>query len=155
GPRPPPKNLIDLGPRDVLVIDEAGMVDSRTMARVIQEVHPRGAKLVLNGDPGQLPAIGAGAAFRALAERVGYAEIASVYRQREQWQRDATMALSKGRVWEALDAYHANGRITFTDDVVATRAALVADYLKDWAENPDKTRVALAYRNADVDALNA
>src|SRR5579883_3506212 len=155
GPKPPPRNLITLTEKSVLVIDEAGMVDSRTMARLVDEVDRRGAKLVLVGDPGQLPAIQSGAAFRAISERVGYAEIATVYRQREQWQRDATMALSKGRVAEALDAYQSAGRITFTDDLADARAALVADYLKDWADGPDRTRAALAYRNADVDAMNS
>ncbi len=155
GPKPPPRNLITLTEKSVLVIDEAGMVDSRTMARLVEEVDRRGAKLVLVGDPGQLPAIQSGAAFRAMSERVGYVEIATVYRQREQWQRDATMALSKGRVGDALDAYSGAGRVTFTDDLASARGALVADYLKDWADRPNLTRAALAYRNADVDALNA
>ena len=64
-----------LGPRDVLVLDEAGMVGSRQMARVLAAVHAAGAKLVLVGDAEQLQAIEAGAAFRAIAERVGAVEI--------------------------------------------------------------------------------
>src|ERR1044071_8682672 len=69
--------------RDVLVIDEAVMV----------------------GDPQQLQAIEAGAAFRSIYERHGGAEIGEVRRQRENWQRDATRDLANGKTGHALDAY--------------------------------------------------
>src|SRR3546814_6064904 len=79
-----------LGPRDVLVIDEAGMIGTRQMERVLSEAERAGAKVVLVGDPEQLQAIEAGAAFRSLAERHGAAEISEVRRQHEDWQKDAT-----------------------------------------------------------------
>jgi ATP-dependent exoDNAse (exonuclease V) alpha subunit len=66
--------------RDVLVLDEAGMVGSRQMQRVLEHAQGTGAKVVLVGDPEQLQAIEAGAAFRALAERHGAAEISEVRR---------------------------------------------------------------------------
>ncbi len=153
--RPPPRNLVNLTARSVLVIDEAGMVDSRTMAALVQEVHDRGAKLVLIGDPEQLPAIGAGASFRAIVERTGYGEIGTVYRQNDHWQRDATMALARGEIARALDAYAQNGRIAFTDTLPQARERLVADYLQAAAERPGARLLALAYRNADINALNA
>ena len=61
----------ELGTRDVLVIDEAGMVSSQQLASFIGEAERAGAKIVLVGDPEQLQPIQAGAAFRAVAERVG------------------------------------------------------------------------------------
>src|SRR3954462_3589377 len=64
-----------LGQGDVLVVDEAGMVSSEQMARVVAAVERDGAKLVLVGDPEQLQPIQAGAAFRAIAERTGYVEL--------------------------------------------------------------------------------
>src|SRR3546814_1520595 len=67
-----------LGPRDVLVIDEAGMIGTRQMERVLSEAERAGAKVVLVGDAEQLQAIEAGAAFRALAGRHGAAEINEV-----------------------------------------------------------------------------
>ncbi len=51
------------------------MVGSRQMERVLSAVRAAGAKVVLVGDPEQLQAIEAGAAFRAVAERVGAVEI--------------------------------------------------------------------------------
>ena len=85
-----------LDERSIRVIDEAGMIGTRQMERVISEAEKRGAKVVLVGDPEQLQAIEAGAAFRALAERHGSVEITQVRRQREDWQRDATRHLAIG-----------------------------------------------------------
>src|SRR3546814_4071441 len=73
-----------LGPRDVLVIDEAGMIGTRQMERVLSEAERAGAKVVLVGDPEQLQANEAGAAFRSLAERHGAAEISAERRQHEE-----------------------------------------------------------------------
>ena len=77
---------------DVLVVDEAGLIGSRQMERVLAAVRNAGAKIVLVGDPEQLQAIEAGAAFRAIAERVGVAEITEVRRQRAAWQQEAVGA---------------------------------------------------------------
>ena len=80
--------------RDVLVIDEAGMVGTRQLERVLSHAADAGAKVVLVGDPQQLQSIEAGAAFRSIHERHGGAEIGEVRRQREDWQRDATRDLA-------------------------------------------------------------
>jgi ATP-dependent exoDNAse (exonuclease V) alpha subunit len=89
----------------VLVVDEAGMIGTRQMERVLSHARDAGAKVVLVGDPEQLQAIEAGAAFRSIAERHGAAEITEVRRQREDWQKDATRALATGRTAEAIHAY--------------------------------------------------
>ena len=72
-----------LAPRDVLVIDEAGMIGSRQMERVLSAARDAASKVVLVGDPEQLQAIEAGAAFRSIAERHGAVEITEIPRQRE------------------------------------------------------------------------
>jgi ATP-dependent exoDNAse (exonuclease V) alpha subunit len=56
--------------RSVLVIDEAGMVPTRALAEIVEHVERAGAKLVLVGDDRQLPEIGAGGTFGALARRL-------------------------------------------------------------------------------------
>ena len=60
-----------LDDRTVFVLDEAGMVSSRQMAYFVEVIVKTGAKLVLVGDPEQLQPIEAGAAFRAIVDRVG------------------------------------------------------------------------------------
>ena len=97
--------------RDVLVIDEAGMVGTRQLERVLSHAAEAGAKVVLVGDPQQLQAIEAGAAFRSIHERHGGTEIGEVRRQREDWQRDATRDLATGRTGDAIQAYDSHGMV--------------------------------------------
>ncbi len=63
-----------------------------------------GSKVALVGDPEQLQAIEAGAAFRSVAERYGAAEIAEIRRQREGWQQDATETIATGPTAASIDA---------------------------------------------------
>src|SRR5215468_11033022 len=91
-------------PRDVPVIDEAGMVGTRQMERVLSHAAEAGAKVVLSGDPQQLQSIEAGAAFRSLHDRHGGAAINEVRRQRAYWQLDATRDLATGRTGTAIHA---------------------------------------------------
>ncbi|MGH7187568.1 MAG: Ti-type conjugative transfer relaxase TraA [Acetobacteraceae bacterium] len=144
-----------LGGRDVLVVDEAGMVGSRQMERVLSQAQEAGAKVVLIGDPEQLQAIEAGAAFRALFERHGAAEITEVRRQREDWQREATRDLATGRTEKALERYEAAGMV---QEGAGTRAeasaALVAGWEAAREAHPEKSRIILAYTRADVAELN-
>ena len=97
--------------RDVLVIDEAGMVGTRQLERVLSHAADAGAKVVLVGDPQQLQSIEAGAAFPSIHERHGGAEIGEVRRQRDDWQRDATRDLANGKTGHALEAYRSHGMV--------------------------------------------
>ena len=140
--------------KDVLVIDEAGMIGSRQMERVLSAARAAGAKVVLIGDPEQLQAIEAGAAFRALAERHGAAEITTVRRQHEPWQRDATRELATGRTEQALERYAAAGMVLASDTRGEARAALVAGWDEARRERPEESRIILAYTRDDVRDLN-
>lgn len=72
------------------------MVASKQMAGFVDAVVRSGAKIVLVGDPEQLQPIEAGAAFRAIVDRIGYAELETIYRQREDWMRKASLDLARG-----------------------------------------------------------
>lgn len=139
---------------DVFVIDEAGMVGSRQLARFVSEAEARGAKIVLVGDHEQLQAIGAGAPFRAITEEIGYAELSQIRRQRVEWQRDASVAFATHRTAEGLSAYRDRGNISFAETGEDARGQIVRDYLADAQERPDGTRIAMAHRRADVRAIN-
>jgi Ti-type conjugative transfer relaxase TraA len=140
--------------RDVLVVDEAGMVGSRQMERVLSHAREAGAKVVLVGDPEQLQAIEAGAAFRVLAERHGAAEIGAVRRQREGWQREATRELATGRTGVALGRYEAAGMVQGHATQDEARAALVAGWAAERHQSPRQSQVILAYTRVDVAELN-
>lgn len=143
-----------LGSRDVLVIDEAGMIGTRQMERVLSHAQQAGAKVVMVGDPEQLQAIEAGAAFRSLAERHGAAEIGEIRRQREEWQRDATRALATGRTGEAVHAYDQHGMVQAADTRELARAELIDTWDAQRRADPDKSRIILTHTNAEVRDLN-
>ncbi|TRA87554.1 Ti-type conjugative transfer relaxase TraA [Rhizobium rhizogenes] len=144
-----------IGRGDVFVIDEAGMVGSRQLARFIGEAEERGAKIVLVGDHEQLQAIGAGAPFRAIAEQIGHVELSNIRRQRHDWQRQASVAFATHKTAEGLAAYRDHGDIHFAESREEAMAQIVRDYLADSEKPADGTRVAMAHRRADVRALNA
>ena len=143
-----------LGPRDVLVVDEAGMIGSRQMERVLSQARDAGAKVVMVGDPEQLQAIEAGAAFRSVTERHGAAEITEIRRQREDWQRDATRALATGRTGEAIHAYDQGGMVHAADTREQARAELVDGWDRARQAEPGKSRIILTHTNAEVQSLN-
>ena len=144
----------ELTSRDVLVIDEAGMIGSRQMERVLSAAQTAGAKVVWVGDAEQLQAIEAGAAFRALTERHGAAEITKIRRQQEGWQRDATRELATGRTAEALERYEAAGMVHAHETRDAARAALVQGWDEVRRTRPEASQVILAHTRADVAELN-
>ncbi|GAA0573758.1 Ti-type conjugative transfer relaxase TraA [Rhizomicrobium electricum] len=138
----------------VLVIDEVGMVGSRQLERVLSEAERRGAKVVLVGDPEQLQAIEAGAAFRSLSERHPHVEITEIRRQREAWQRDATRHLATGRTVEALDAYRGHDMVHVEPTRDQARSKLVETWDRDRQASPDKSRIILTHTNEEVQSLN-
>jgi Ti-type conjugative transfer relaxase TraA len=143
-----------LNARDVLVIDEAGMVGTRQLERVLSHAAEAGAKVVLVGDPQQLQAIEAGAAFRSIHERHGGAEIGEVRRQREDWQRDATRDLANGKTGYALEAYRSHGMVHEVQTREQARGNLIERWDRDRQASPDRSRIILTHTNDEVRALN-
>jgi hypothetical protein len=138
----------------VLVIDEAGMVGTRQLERLRSHAAEAGAKVVLVGDPQQLQAIEAGAAFRSIHERHGGAEIGEVRRQREDWQREATRDLANRRTANALEAYRSRGMMHEAQTREQARGDLIDHWDRDRQASPDKSRIILTHTNDEVRALN-
>ena len=139
---------------DILVIDEAGMVGTRQMARVLEAAEAAHAKVVLVGDPEQLQAIEAGASFRGIIGQVSAAELNAVRRQKHLWQREATQQLAKGATADALAAYAAHGATVHSNTRDDARSALVTLWAHDARYTPEASRLMLAYTRADVRQLN-
>ena len=140
--------------RDVLVIDEAGMVGTRQMERVLSHAADVGAKVVLVGDPQQLQSIEAGAAFRAIHERHGGVEITQVRRQHEVWQQSATRHLATGRTGEAIAAYADKGMVHQAETREDARRDLVERWDRERQADPNASRIILTQTNAEVRDLN-
>ena len=139
---------------DVLVIDEAGMIGSRQMERVLSAAEKAGAKVVLAGDPEQLQAIEAGAAFRSIAATHGGVEITEIRRQQVDWQRDATRQLATGRTAEALRDYADNGMVHAAETRELARAALIEGWSRERVAKPGQSRIILTHTNDEVRDLN-
>ncbi len=143
-----------LNKHDVLVIDEAGMVGTRQMERVMAMAQNAGAKVILCGDHEQLQSIEAGAAFRTIIERNGYADINEVRRQKTEWMCDATLHFSHNRTDQGLQLYQENDNIHLVKNKSAAITQLVNDYMQAQNVQPDQSRIVLAYTRKDVAALN-
>lgn len=138
--------------KTVFVMDEAGMVASKQMAGFIDAVVRAGAKLVLVGDPDQLQPIEAGAAFRAIVNRIGYEELETIYRQREDWMRQASLYLARGNVDRALSAYLDQGKVLGSRLKADAVENLIVDWNRDY--DPTKSMLMLAHLRRDVRMLN-
>jgi len=136
----------------VLVVDEAGMVGTRDLARLLDATEDAQAKLVLVGDDRQLPEIQAGGLFSTLADRLGALELTQVRRQHEAWDRVALAALRDGDVERFARAYHDHGRIVAAPTADAARAALVDDWRA--ANERGDQALMIAHRRSDVAELN-
>jgi hypothetical protein len=109
---------------------------------------------VLVGDPQQLQAIEAGAAFRSVHERHGGVEISEVRRQRADWQRDATRDLATGKTGNALEAYRSHGMVHDAQTREHARGDLIDRWDRDRQSAPERSRIILTHTNDEVRALN-
>lgn len=166
------ENLI-LTKNHVVVLDEAGMVDSQQARRLLVHCHKAGAKLIMQGDQMQLQPVGAGAPFALAKGAVGDAKLTEIRRQADPqdrhiaalfYDRDAQGQVvdpqkdGKGRRAteekgaEILLALHQRGSIdAYTTSVEATKA-LVHDYLA--SPTPAEDKLALGHSRAEVAGLN-
>lgn len=140
--------------RDILVVDEAGMIGSRQMNRLLQEAHKNNAKIVLLGDPYQLQAIEAGGAFRAISDKTPTVSLTDIQRQKESWQREATVALATGKTANAIEQYKKQNHV----HAYATENLAKDNLIQLWNDvrinHPEKTQIMLAYTRHDVKELN-
>ena len=137
----------------VLVVDEAGMAGTRQLARLLDHAAAAHTKVVLVGDPRQLPEIDAGGLLRGLGRRIPPIRLTENRRQHEAWERHALAQLRDGKVDDAVTAYDAHGRIRTHETAPGARDAMTADW---WAATLAGDQVLmLATRWSDVDDLNA
>jgi conjugative relaxase-like TrwC/TraI family protein len=146
-----------LDARSVLVVDEAGMVGSRKLTRLLEHAEQDGAKVVLVGDDRQLAAVDAGGGFRALRLRLGASELIENRRQLHAWERDAIELVRHGLVEEAVEAYREHGRVVAAESKPAMTLALLTDWWQAYCDaerDPTQDVVVLAARRDEVDRLN-
>src|SRR6266540_1240292 len=131
----------------VLVVDEAGMAETRVLARVLSLVEKAEGKAILVGDPQQLPAVGAGGLFAAIVEREGALELSDNRRQRDRLEREGLEAVRRGLGREYLA--FAGREFRAGDRIVCLRnadALGVRNGTRGTIEHVDRTRGRLRVR---------
>ena len=140
----------------VLIVDEAALLATQPLARIMAEARASGAKVILVGDEQQLPSIERGGLFGALKERHGAAELHEVVRVSDAEQKRAFNLMHQGQFLPALSILSKQGlnAINWSGRQTEAFSKLVALWDSDTAADPTKARFVFAYTNADVDALN-
>jgi conjugative relaxase-like TrwC/TraI family protein len=136
----------------VLLVDEAGMVDSPSVARLIDHADAAQAKLVLVGDYEQLSEIESGGLFRAIAERGDPITLDEVIRHRFDVEREGAKRIREGEGEQAIRLYRSEERVIVAPDPEARREVMVNDWHQ--AHERGEDAVMIAKRNAEVDQLN-
>jgi len=127
-----------VAPGTVLIVDEAAMVGTRHLARLLTQASQRRMTLVLVGDPAQLPEIGAGGLFTHLAKYLPTTVLTGNQRQANRWEQTALTQLRNGDIPGALDTYLAHQRIHISPDHQHLQDAVADDYLT-WRDRLDPT----------------
>lgn len=147
-----PLHLTD---RDIIVLDEAGMVDTRTLHKLMCHVEAAGAKIVLVGDSKQLEAVGSASTLHMLTQHLGAARLEQIARQRSADDRAISQAWFSD-TGDAPTMMQRCGllRATSNDqaspiELMLTDASKVNKAGTDWSEI-----LLLADRNSHVNQLN-
>jgi ATP-dependent exoDNAse (exonuclease V) alpha subunit len=140
--------------RGLVVVDEAAMAETRILAPLLERIEQAQGKIALIGDPGQLPAVGAGGLFAGIVERHGAIELGENRRQHDLDERRALEAIRNGLGRDYLAFAEGNGRLIAADTPLAAKTRLLADW---WAAARDDLpgNIMIALRRRDVAELNA
>ena len=147
---------LELGPFDVIVVDEAGMVGTHQWRQLLAATTAAGAKTVMVGDAHQLQPVKArGGMFAQLCDELPWSQrLSEVWRQHDPAERAASLALRDGGpapVRRAIDWYRDHHRLACGDQVTMAADALAA-HQADLAAGKDS--LLLADTVEITDALN-
>ena len=135
-----------------VIVDEAGQLDTRTLAALAGRAATAGARMILVGDTAQQGPVGAGGVFQSLADRpdlVPSAVLSELWRFCDRDEARATVGLRSGDV--AALAYHTErGRVH--ESTEAELAATAADW---WAARRDQDTIITAPTRRLVAEINA
>jgi hypothetical protein len=143
----------DINKRTIVLLDEAGMINTRHMRMLAEWVEENNATLVLIGDPAQLAAIEGGSPLQSLSNRVGCKEVTEIKRQEDEWARSAAHFMATGRIGEALALYEKRNLVKVEDDLDQAMNRLVNDW-SDYAYDRPERAAILTLTNRQVEKAN-
>ena len=120
--------------RDLVVLDEASMLDERQVSRIREIVEAKGGRFLQTGDPAQLGSIGAGGVMGLVDGHAETFTLSDVRRFKNEWEGPASLRIRAGDA-SALREYDRRGRIRAADSLEeAYKAAgrgVAADLLEE------------------------
>lgn len=137
----------------LLIVDEAGLMSSRQMQRLLAHVEEARASVLLVGDSRQLQPIGPGAALRLVNDTVAGVRLDTIVRQQHEWARDAVHAFARGDAGAGLSAYSSRGLLVEADGGAAAVTALVDAWEATRRASPETSILAVAKTNTEVRAI--
>ncbi len=140
--------------KNVIIVDEANMIGRSLWNVFLKEATDKGAKVLIVQDSAQIKSREPGDYGRLFAERFGFCETREVVRQRVGWQRECSKYLNDYEVLDGLQPYNEKGHLKWFENLTQVHQAIAQDYVSHFMENPQKSRMALAYRNTEVYELN-
>lgn len=166
------KGKIQLRKTDVIVVDEAGMVDARDTHKLLWHANKAGAKVIMQGDLEQLQSIGAGSGMALTKSAVGDAKLTEIRRQGKQEDRETALAFyatdENGQIIDLKKASRSRAqtlekgnqlKARLLDNIRETatekeaRDQLLHEYFED--PTPSEEKLVIAHTRADVAVLNA
>lgn len=136
--RPKP---VDINARTVVLIDEAGMVNTRHMQMLMEWAEKNNATLVLTGDEAQLHAVEGGSPLHSISKRVGCAMMTDIKRQTDYWACAASYYLARGEVLKAMELYDQRHLLRVDEDVDASLKRLVDEWEHHSYDCTDRNRI--------------
>jgi conjugative relaxase-like TrwC/TraI family protein len=139
-------------PASLIIIDEASLAGTLALDELVTAATTAGAKILLVGDPAQLPAVEAGGSFRLLVDTLGdlTAQLSQVHRFTHDWEATASLALRQGNS-DAIPTYQSRDRISH-----GQRDQVLDALYRAWKADIDAGRLSLmiAPDRATVNELN-
>ncbi len=139
----------------VLWVDEAGLVSSKDMRRLMDVAKKNGNRVILSGDYTQHSSVEAGDAFRLLEKEAGVrlARLTEIRRQTDPKYKKAVEAIAEGTGKSAQKGFDALDRMGSVIEATGEQRhkMLVADYLK--AQEDGKSALIIAPTHAEGERL--
>lgn len=144
-----------LDERTVLVVDEAGVIPSRIMERLLKLAEDAGARVVLLGDTEQTKAIEAGRPFHQLQDAgMETAVMGDIVRQKDPILRQAVEHAAAGRAGAALGLLHGQAQSVKTIEDDQERYLAMAQRYANLSPDERRETLILTGTNASRNALN-
>ena len=148
------KKPLDVRPGDVLLVDEAGMIATPKMEKILTLAQERGALVRALGDYRQLSAVGSGGALRLVDREIGAVHLDELFRFKNPEEAVSTLALREPPLVgtdKPFEWYKDNNRV-----VAGDADAMIEDVFSGYSADvtAGKQSIMIASTNETVTKLN-